>query len=46
MEKYDWAFDDLRISVEKSDNIPYDEPSLWMMPARHALAGLLLEHGI
>mmetsp|Transcript_54065 Transcript_54065/g.69450 ORF Transcript_54065/g.69450 Transcript_54065/m.69450 type:complete len:226 (-) Transcript_54065:192-869(-) len=33
----------LRIAVELDDALPYDEPWGWMVPARHALAALLVE---
>lgn len=39
------AFDHLRRSVERDDNLPYDEPWGWMQPTRHALGALLLEQG-
>jgi tetratricopeptide (TPR) repeat protein len=39
------AFAHLRTSVERDDNLPYDEPWGWMQPARHALGALLLEQG-
>ncbi|KAF6813103.1 tpr domain protein [Colletotrichum sojae] len=42
---YDTAFAHLRLSVERDDALPYDEPWGWMQPARHALGALLLEQG-
>jgi tetratricopeptide (TPR) repeat protein len=42
---FDAAFAHLRRSVERDDNLPYDEPWGWMQPTRHALGGLLLEQG-
>jgi tetratricopeptide (TPR) repeat protein len=42
---YDVAFAHLRKSVELDDNLPYDEPWVWMQPTRHALGALLLEEG-
>ena len=42
---YDAAFAALRLSVERDDSLPYDEPWGWMQPARHALGALLLEQG-
>jgi tetratricopeptide (TPR) repeat protein len=43
--QHDAAFDHLRRSVERDDNLPYDEPWGWMQPTRHALGALLLERG-
>lgn len=37
------AFEHLRRSVERDDNLPYDEPWGWMQPTRHALGALLIE---
>ena len=42
---YEAAFAYLRDSVERDDNLPYDEPWGWMQPTRHALGALLLEQG-
>jgi tetratricopeptide (TPR) repeat protein len=42
---YNAAFADLRLSVERDDNLEYIEPWAWMHPPRHALAALLLEQG-
>jgi tetratricopeptide (TPR) repeat protein len=42
---YSAAFADLRLSVERDDNLEYIEPWAWMHPPRHALAALLLEQG-
>jgi tetratricopeptide (TPR) repeat protein len=39
------AFDHLRESVRRDDNLQYIEPWAWMHPPRHALAALLLEQG-
>lgn len=39
------AFDALRESVRRDDNLEYIEPWAWMHPPRHALAALLLEQG-
>jgi tetratricopeptide (TPR) repeat protein len=39
------AFASLRLAVERADALRYDEPWGWMMPPRHALGALLLEHG-
>ena len=39
------AFQHLRLAVERDDNLNYDEPWGWMMPARHVLGALLLEQG-
>ena len=39
------AFDELRESVVRDDNLEYSEPWAWMHPPRHALAALLLEQG-
>ncbi|KAM3418998.1 hypothetical protein BST61_g4954 [Cercospora zeina] len=44
-ENFDVAFSHLRKAVERSDNLPYDEPWGWMQPPRHALGALLLERG-
>ena len=40
---YQQAFQHLRLAVKRDDNLPYDEPWGWMMPARHVLGALLLE---
>ncbi|SMY06290.1 hypothetical protein [Flavimaricola marinus] len=37
------GLDHLRASVERDDNLLYDEPWGWMQPARHALGALLME---
>jgi len=42
---FDAAFAHLRESTRLDDTLNYDEPWGWMQPARHALAGLLLEQG-
>ena len=39
------AFKHLRLAVQRDNNLMYDEPWGWMMPARHVLAALLLEQG-
>ena len=39
------AFDHLRESVRRDDNLGYTEPWAWMHPPRHALAALLAEQG-
>ncbi|NKB53487.1 MAG: hypothetical protein GKR97_14915 [Rhizobiaceae bacterium] len=39
------AFQHLRESVYRDDNLEYTEPWAWMHPPRHALAALLLEQG-
>ena len=39
------AFQHLHLAVERDDNLTYDEPWGWMMPARHVLGALLLEQG-
>ena len=39
------AFDHLRESVRRNDNLAYSEPWAWMHPPRHALGALLLEQG-
>jgi len=43
--RFDAAFAQLRLSVEREDALPYDEPWGWMQPARHALGALLFEQG-
>ena len=40
------AFECLRESVRRDDNLEYIEPWAWMHPPRHALAALLLEQGL
>jgi tetratricopeptide (TPR) repeat protein len=35
----------LREAVTLEDNLHYDEPPAWMIPARHALGAFLLRHG-
>jgi tetratricopeptide (TPR) repeat protein len=42
---HDRAFEALRESVRRDDNLEYIEPWAWMHPPRHALAALLLEQG-
>jgi len=39
------AFEHLRESVIRDDNLEYTEPWAWMHPPRHALAALLAEQG-
>src|SRR3981081_3543417 len=39
------AYEHLRESVRRDDNLEYIEPWAWMHPPRHALAGLLMEPG-
>ena len=39
------AFKFLRLAVERDNNLAYDEPWGWMMPARHVLGALLVEQG-
>jgi tetratricopeptide (TPR) repeat protein len=41
----DAAFAALERSIERDDNLPYDEPWGWMQPTRHAYGALLLEQG-
>lgn len=43
--EFDTAFAHLRESIERADNLPYDEPWGWMQPPRHAYGALLLEQG-
>jgi len=40
---YEEAFDHLRESARRDDNLEYSEPWAWMHPPRHALAALLME---
>ena len=40
---FDEAFAHLRLSVERDDSLPYDEPWGWIQPVRHALGALLFE---
>ena len=42
---HDIAYEHLRESVRRDDNLSYTEPWAWMHPPRHALAALLLEQG-
>ncbi|MEH6631686.1 MAG: hypothetical protein V7776_12700 [Halopseudomonas aestusnigri] len=42
---YEVAFEYLRESVRRDDNLEYTEPWAWMHPPRHALAALLMEQG-
>ena len=42
---FDLAFEHLRESVRRCDNLEYTEPWAWMHPPRHALAALLAEQG-
>ncbi len=43
--RYREAFDLLRQSVTRDDNLEYTEPWAWMHPPRHALSALLMEQG-
>mmetsp|Transcript_52418 Transcript_52418/g.131792 ORF Transcript_52418/g.131792 Transcript_52418/m.131792 type:complete len:562 (-) Transcript_52418:40-1725(-) len=43
--EFDAAFAHLRTAVRYDDELKYDEPWTWMVPARHALGALLLEQG-
>jgi tetratricopeptide (TPR) repeat protein len=40
------AFEHLRTSIERDDNLVYSEPWGWMQPTRHAYAALSLEQGL
>ena len=42
---YSIAYEHLRESVSRDDNLRYTEPWAWMHPPRHALAALLAEQG-
>lgn len=42
---YEVAYDHLRESVRRCDDLHYSEPWPWMHPPRHALGALLLEQG-
>ena len=42
---HDAAYEHLRESVRRDDNLQYIEPWAWMHPPRHALAALLSEQG-
>jgi tetratricopeptide (TPR) repeat protein len=42
---HELAYEHLRESVRRDDNLEYIEPWAWMHPPRHALAGLLMEQG-
>ncbi len=42
---FEKAFAHLRAAVVAEDALHYSEPSPWMMPTRHALGALLLQHG-
>ncbi|KAH7316693.1 hypothetical protein B0I35DRAFT_354308 [Stachybotrys elegans] len=42
---YEVAFAHLATSIERYDNLPFDEPWGWMQPTRHAYGALLLEQG-
>jgi tetratricopeptide (TPR) repeat protein len=42
---HDTAYEHLRESVRRDDNLQYIEPWAWMHPPRHALAALLSERG-
>lgn len=45
VEAFDGAFDKIKAAVVLSENLKYDEPWGWMVPARHALGALMLEQG-
>ncbi|KAI1479691.1 TPR domain protein [Daldinia eschscholtzii] len=42
---YDSAYAHLRVSIERSAALPYDEPWGWMQPPSHAYGALLVEQG-
>ena len=42
---FERAFDCLRESVRRNDELAYNEPWAWMHPPRHALGALLLAQG-
>ncbi|KAI1801266.1 TPR domain protein [Daldinia bambusicola] len=42
---YDSAYSHLRMSMERSAALPYDEPWGWMQPPSHAYGALLVEQG-
>ena len=42
---FEEAFRQLRLAVERDCHLVYSEPWSWMMPTRHVLGALLLEHG-
>src|SRR5262245_46136761 len=42
---HETAYEHLRESVRRDDNLQYIEPWAWMHPPRHALAALLSEQG-
>ncbi|KAI0849483.1 TPR domain protein [Daldinia vernicosa] len=42
---YDSAYSHLRVSIERSYALPYDEPWGWMQPPSHAYGALLVEQG-
>ncbi|KAI6649535.1 hypothetical protein LOD99_6701 [Oopsacas minuta] len=42
---YQQAFDHLRLAVKRDTSLVYGEPWSWMIPSRHVLGALLLEHG-
>ena len=39
------AFEHLRLAVKRDSSLVYSEPWSWMMPSRHVLGALLMEHG-
>jgi tetratricopeptide (TPR) repeat protein len=43
--KVEEGLSQLRQAVTLEDNLRYDEPPAWMIPARHALGAFLLKHG-
>ena len=43
--KAEAGLEKLREAVKLEDNLHYDEPPAWMIPARHALGAFLLENG-
>jgi len=43
--KFDESFSHLRQAVQFDDELKYDEPWMWLVPARHALGALLTEQG-
>jgi tetratricopeptide (TPR) repeat protein len=43
--KIEEGLSQLRTAVRLEDNLHYDEPPAWMIPARHALGAFLITHG-
>jgi tetratricopeptide (TPR) repeat protein len=42
---FDEAFAELRLAIDREDELQYADPRSWLQPVRHAYGALLLERG-